>query len=239
MTVETAQSLPDWRDTRLGTMVRVAIWLTTEVREGNTFTYDQLREAFPNTPQVDRRLRDLRDYEWEIETSRSLPTLAPSEALFARKGIHVWESGKRSYRNKRAKHEVFERDGFSCLLCGLQAAEDTADSLLQFAHVKPRSQGGSDDPENMITVCRSCSQKPGPIGKRKADAEALWELVTDLPLQEQARLLSWIAMNRKPITATERAWVLYRLLNSEQRSEFTTRLGQTIIDRTEPPSGDE
>jgi hypothetical protein len=38
-----------WNDPKLkvGSMVRAALWLVEEVGEGNTFTKEQLREAFP------------------------------------------------------------------------------------------------------------------------------------------------------------------------------------------------
>ena len=44
---------------------------------------------------------------------------------------------------------VYRRDGFACALCG-----DTR--RLQIHHVIPRSEGGSDDPMNLICLCMWC-----------------------------------------------------------------------------------
>ncbi len=63
-------NVPDWRDGTLGTRVRVALWLASEVGEGGTFRKQQLRDAMPGVEQIDRRMRDLRPAGWEILTYR-------------------------------------------------------------------------------------------------------------------------------------------------------------------------
>lgn len=47
------------------------------------------------------------------------------------------------------RKEVYRRDGWQCALCG---CHDT----LQIHHVVPRGEGGSDFPENLITLCSKC-----------------------------------------------------------------------------------
>lgn len=44
---------------------------------------------------------------------------------------------------------VYKRDGYQCATCSCQHA-------LQIHHVVPRSAGGSDFPENLITLCWKC-----------------------------------------------------------------------------------
>ncbi|ARF63093.1 hypothetical protein B1H20_18155 [Streptomyces violaceoruber] len=85
--------LPDWTDNKMGSMVRAALWLATQVGEGNVYTKDQLRAAFPDVAQIDRRVRDLRELGWVIATNREDPQLAPNEAQFVRAGAAVWEPG--------------------------------------------------------------------------------------------------------------------------------------------------
>jgi|JI9StandDraft_1071089.scaffolds.fasta_scaffold550265_2 hypothetical protein len=50
--------------------------------------------------------------------------------------------------------EVFERDGWACISC------DTTDDLT-LDHIYPWSLGGSDDQENLQTLCRSCNSRKG------------------------------------------------------------------------------
>ena len=44
---------------------------------------------------------------------------------------------------------VYKRDGWRCALC------DSTDGI-QIHHVIPRGEGGSDFPENLITLCWRC-----------------------------------------------------------------------------------
>ena len=50
---------------------------------------------------------------------------------------------------KSTRRLVYRRDGFRCALCD-------ATSGLQVHHCIPRSEGGSNDPENLITLCWKC-----------------------------------------------------------------------------------
>lgn len=49
---------------------------------------------------------------------------------------------------------IYARDGWKCLAC--QSAEK-----LSLDHVKPTSQGGSNRPRNLITICFSCNSSRG------------------------------------------------------------------------------
>lgn len=49
---------------------------------------------------------------------------------------------------------VYERDGFTCLHCGTGEA-------LSLDHVYPHSLGGTDDMDNLQTLCRPCNSRKG------------------------------------------------------------------------------
>ncbi|MEU6401063.1 hypothetical protein ABZ867_29315 [Streptomyces cinnamoneus] len=98
------EEVPQWRDSTRGSMVRGAAWLLQEVGEGEKFTKAQLRAAFPELAQIDRRLRDLREFGWVIHTSREDPTLSQSEQRFVKKGLDVWDPQQR--RKASSDHMV-------------------------------------------------------------------------------------------------------------------------------------
>ncbi len=44
---------------------------------------------------------------------------------------------------------VYRRDGWACVLCDSR-------SYLQIHHVVPRSEGGANQPPNLVTLCSRC-----------------------------------------------------------------------------------
>lgn len=63
----------------------------------------------------------------------------------------------RRYRAKISRDiraMIYRRDGSRCLHCG--SMQD-----LTLDHIIPWSQGGSDSPTNLQTLCRSCNAKKG------------------------------------------------------------------------------
>ncbi|MCX7981082.1 MAG: HNH endonuclease [Bacteroidia bacterium] len=52
------------------------------------------------------------------------------------------------------RQNIFKRDGFRCGYCGTTRT-------LTVDHIVPRSQGGDDSWENLITACESCNRRKG------------------------------------------------------------------------------
>ncbi len=58
----------------------------------------------------------------------------------------------------KLRFEILERDGFRCQLCGTTAQHR---SRLEIDHKIPKKLGGSDEPENLWTLCFSCNRGKG------------------------------------------------------------------------------
>ena len=56
---------------------------------------------------------------------------------------------------------IYQRDGFTCYLCGCELDTNKANVLAPNAatldHVIPRAKGGSDDSANLRACCRACN----------------------------------------------------------------------------------
>lgn len=61
--------------------------------------------------------------------------------------------------------QVYERDGYKCVLCG-------SSSKLVTRHVVPKSKGGESTLDNLRTVCDPCSRKLGKKGLEDIPAQA-------------------------------------------------------------------
>jgi len=59
---------------------------------------------------------------------------------------------------KKTRENVLERDGRECKFCGVSNEQHKAeyDRELSAHHIIPKSDGGSDTEDNLVTVCSSC-----------------------------------------------------------------------------------
>jgi 5-methylcytosine-specific restriction endonuclease McrA len=60
------------------------------------------------------------------------------------------------YKWKKRVSEIMERDGHRCRICG------TNQGLADVHHIIKRSQGGGDDADNLMTLCRRCHNAKHP-----------------------------------------------------------------------------
>lgn len=65
---------------------------------------------------------------------------------------------------KKIRFEVFKRDGFQCAYCG----KTPPGVMLELDHIEPRSRGGSDEINNLITSCLDCNRGKSNIRLDKA-----------------------------------------------------------------------
>ncbi|MFI5965356.1 hypothetical protein ACIA8J_24715 [Streptomyces asoensis] len=233
------EGIPSYRDQKFGTMVRAALWLVTEVGEGKIFTKAHLREAFPEVSQIDRRLRDLRDHGWRIDTSRDDPSLLQQEQRFVTRGADVWIPG----RSKAPKHKssltaaqrakVLQDDNYLCRSCGVgvgEAYEDSGGMELAKLNVSRRKVLHSGESEmseyQLITECKRCGTGGGK--DREVDLDALLELVEELAPLEQRLFAKWLDADQRTFSPIEKVWGIYRTLPQESRAE----VAQAISDMT-------
>lgn len=61
--------------------------------------------------------------------------------------------------SKRARFEVFKRDGFVCQYCG----DHPPAVVLHVDHIIPVADGGTNDVDNLITACSGCNLGKGAV----------------------------------------------------------------------------
>mgnify|MGYP002634468752 FL=1 len=55
--------------------------------------------------------------------------------------------------------QIFMRDSYKCVYCGRDMIGDIDDWLsLEIDHLKPKAEGGTDNPENLVTSCNVCNK---------------------------------------------------------------------------------
>lgn len=58
---------------------------------------------------------------------------------------------------KKLRFEIFKRDSFTCQYCGSRPPA----VVLELDHIDPKSNGGGDQEENLITSCFDCNRGKG------------------------------------------------------------------------------
>jgi hypothetical protein len=213
--------MPSWSDPKLGTMKRAALWLVQEVGVGETFTKSQLRDAFPHTSQIDRRMRDLRDFGWHIDTNREDPQLEAHEQRFVAQGSPVWEPGKATKSSltltAAQRHALLTRDGHKCRSCGIGPGEQYPGtyvaSQLDVARREVRLPSGATKVQAVIE-CNRCR-----VGGRNltADVGDVLSRIERLPAIERKMLSAWMEQDARGFSEVEDLWAAYRTLPSDSR----------------------
>ena len=99
----------------------------------------------------DRRIRELRESGWQIQTQGTKYRLLSHEKL---------EGNERKYPTPDLKRQVRERDLDICQICG------TRDDQLQFDHKVPQERLGQTTVENLQLLCRTCNVEKRGVCKR-------------------------------------------------------------------------
>jgi 5-methylcytosine-specific restriction endonuclease McrA len=68
-----------------------------------------------------------------------------------------------------SRREVFNRDRYTCLYCGVQTRDLTLD------HVVPRHRGGAHSWENLVSACKRCNHRKAGRTPREANMRLLRE----------------------------------------------------------------
>lgn len=221
-------------------MVRGALWLLQVVGEGNTFTKNELREAFPKVSQIDRRIRDLRDYQWVVYSSTEDASLLAEDQRFVQAGVPVWdpkarrEAAPQKAITAKERQRILARDNYSCVLCGISGSETYPDdtvmtAVLAISRCTTLDLHGQET-ETLVTECKRCraggSHTPATVDEAIAAA-------AELDVSELRRLRRWVERRRRGTTPLDRAWSTYLRVDPDTRPEVAQHLQE--LQQTIPP----
>lgn len=142
---------------------------------------------------------------------------------------------KRAALGKKARFEIFKRDGFTCQYCGASPPG----VLLQVDHIVAVAAGGSNEPDNLVTACQPCN-----IGKGARDLRVAPQSLSDKAAdvaEREAQLKGYSdVMESKRARLEQDVWRAFRELDGRERvpqdefnsmSRFVERLGiHSVLD---------
>ncbi|MGI5503004.1 hypothetical protein [Lentzea sp. CA-135723] len=200
-----------------------------EVGVGETFTKNDLREAFPDVAQIDRRLRDLRDYGWQIDTYREDPSLKQDEQRLVKVGAEVWIPGQAKTAKAKGgitaaqRTKVMKEDGWLCRSCGIAGGDsfdDGTTAQLDIARRQVLLPDGTEETQ-LSTECNKCR-----VGGRGSivDLGEILRLVESLGPLEKKIFGGWLAADERRLSGLERLWGLYRAMPADSRAAVRRQL---------------
>lgn len=92
---------------------------------------------------------------------------------------------------------IYDRDGGRCLCCGLALSWSGDRNGLQLDHLVPTITGGTNKPENLVTLCRECNGS-----KRNLPLDAWCDILALRGIDVDAFKRRIAAAVAKPIDAT-------------------------------------
>lgn len=140
---------------RLPNSIRDRILRYLRKNVGHPVTGEELKYVAKGGRSWPRRTRELRtEFGWPVATrSSGRPDLSV--------GVYLLEADRQSEPHDRnipdpVRVAVLRRDGFSCRCCGWSPADRQSGdprSLLELHHIKHHGEGGTNSPENLLTLC--------------------------------------------------------------------------------------
>lgn len=174
---------------------------------GRILTSAELSAASGGASEWARRVRELRDEEgYQILTHRDRADLKPGQYLMltdVRRPVFPRDI------SKETRAFVLERNGYTCQMCGLAAADaDPFDSTrkvrLTMGHIIDKSLGGDDTPNNLRAVCTNCNEGLAATSPPKPDRLQVLRQIRRATVADQLYVLDWLRekfRNTKPPNA--------------------------------------
>jgi hypothetical protein len=161
---------------------------------GKVLTTQKIRKV-GGISEYARRIRELRDEEgFQIKSHVDRADLKPSE--------YILETLERKPVISRAispqlRNEILERNGFTCQLCGAGPGDQDPFNpnrkvRLHVDHVKPISQGGTDDKTNLRVLCSACNQGRSNVQAPSDTALNILAKIRKLPRTEQQEIFEFL-----------------------------------------------
>ena len=162
---------------------------------GTVLEAKDIQQASGGASEWARRLRELRDeHGYQILSHKDRANLKPGQYLLeTSKRLPAFKRGI----SKETRAWVLERNGYTCQMCGVAAGDPdplggSRTVRLTMGHIKDKSKGGDDTPQNLRAVCTTCNEGLQNTALPKPDRVHLLGQVRRATIDDQEALLNWL-----------------------------------------------
>jgi hypothetical protein len=162
---------------------------------GKVLESKEIQHASGGAVEWARRVRELRNEEgYQILSHKDRASLKPGQYLLETEDrLPAFRRGV----SKETRAWVLERNGYTCQMCGVAAGDP--DPLggprsvrLTIGHIKDKSKGGDDTPQNLRAVCTNCNEGLQNTALPRPDRIHLLSQVRRATIDDQRALLDWL-----------------------------------------------
>jgi len=162
---------------------------------GKVLESKQIQRASGGAVEWARRVRELRNEEgYQILSHKDREDLKPGQYLL--ETTRRVPAFKRDI-SKETRAWVLERNGYTCQMCGVAAGDP--DPLggprtvrLTMGHIKDKSKGGDDTPQNLRAICTNCNEGLQNTALPKPDQVYLLSQIRRATINDQKAVLKWL-----------------------------------------------
>lgn len=167
---------------------------------GKVLESREIQAASGGAVEWARRVRELRNEEgYQILSNKDRADLKPGQYLLETT-VRV-PAFKRGI-SKETRAWVLERNGYTCQMCGVAAGDPdplggSRPVRLTMGHIKDKSKGGDDSPQNLRAVCTNCNEGLQNTAPQKPDRVHLLSQTRRATIDDQRALLEWLLQKFK------------------------------------------
>ncbi|TAL85697.1 MAG: HNH endonuclease [Candidimonas sp.] len=203
---------------KIGSKAKLLSYFRSHV--GQVLDSTVLKEVSGNASEWARRVRELRDEQgYNIQTHNDRSNLSPGQYVMV--DLAQRPSRERGI-SKETRALVLDRDGFTCQSCGAVAGElhpvDGRPTRLQLGHWTDKSQGGTDDADNLRALCSVCNEGAANITMNRPDHEKLMAQIRRAPGSDQVKVLEKL-IRKYPKQASATLFIVSEDLPSRKAEE--------------------
>lgn len=167
---------------------------------GKVLESKEIQTASGGAVEWARRVRELRNEEgYQILSNKDRADLKPGQYLLETT-VRV-PAFKRGI-SKETRAWVLERNGYTCQMCGVAAGDPdplggSRPVRLTMGHIKDKSKGGDDTPQNLRAICTNCNEGLQNTSVPKPDQIYLLSQARRATIDDQLVLLEWLLQKFK------------------------------------------
>ena len=163
---------------------------------GEVVTIAEIRKA-SGIQSAPRRVRELREEGWPIDTHNDDARLKPGEYRLTDKPPPRELRRKPRRISKRIRAQVLDRDGSTCQLCGAGVGDDdpldpSRTIRLHIDHIRDRAHDGPDTADNYRVLCSHCNEGARDFLAEPPSWSWLLSQVRRASVDVQRKLLAWL-----------------------------------------------